>query len=218
MNTSKLKLITKNYEIEDLRIDQLQTKGELTKTLILDSALYLAGRDGFEGLTIGLIADRMQMSKSGVYAHFDSKENLQLEVINEYHRRFKESIFDPAMTMPRGMPRLKMLLDLWIKITISEINTGCIYISGAMELDDRPGPVRDELAKIVQDWRNAIIKAIKMAVTEGHLKKDVNPRELLFAFYGAILCLQHDARFLRDKESIQTAKKYIKKIIAAHCP
>ena len=88
MNTSKLKLITKDYGIEDLRIDQLQTKGKLTKTLILDSALYLAGRDGFEGLTIGLIADRMQMSKSGVYAHFDSKENLRCGLISLLHHSY----------------------------------------------------------------------------------------------------------------------------------
>jgi AcrR family transcriptional regulator len=217
MKKNVIKLISERDDADEMD-EPSQTKGELTKALVLDAALYLAGRDGFDGLTIGLIAERMQMSKSGVYAHFDSKENLQLEVIHEYHKRFKESIFDPAMTLPRGLPRLQMMLNLWIKTSISELNTGCIYISGAMELDDRPGPVRDELARIVQDWRGALIKAIKMAISEGHLKKNVNPRQMLFSFYGAILCLQHDARFLREKESINVVKKAIKSIIDANRP
>src|SRR5690348_16925175 len=112
-------------------------KGEQTRAAILNAALELAGRDGLEGLTIGLLADRMQMSKSGVFAHFGSREDLQIEVLMEYHRRFEEEVFAPSMDAPRGLPRLRALVDRWMDKRIREVTTGCIYISGAVEYDDR---------------------------------------------------------------------------------
>ena len=194
------------------------TKGDLTKSLILDAALYLAGRDGFEGLTIGLIAKRMKMSKSGVYAHFESKENLQIEVIREYHRRFRRAVFEPALTYPRGLPRLKKMLELWTEQTISEVSTGCIYISGAFELDDKPGPVREELVLIVKTWRETLIRAIEMAMEVSHLSAKTNPFEMLFAVYSFMLGLQHDARFLKTMISVEVAKSHIKDILDANKP
>ena len=194
------------------------TKGDLTKSQILDAALYLAGRDGFEGLTIGLIAQRMQMSKSGVYAHFESKENLQIEVIREYHRRFSYAVFEPAILYPRGLPRLKRLLELWTELTISEGSTGCIYISGAFELDDRPGPVREELVQMVETWRKTLIRAIKMAIEERHLHPNTKPVEMLFAVYSFILGIQHDIRFLKNKTSAEIAKRHIKRLLDLHKP
>ncbi len=210
MMSHDLKLVSNNTEPHE---SKHISKGDLTKSLILDAALHLAGRDGLEGLTIGLIAERMKMSKSGVFAHFDSRESLQIEVIQEYNRRFKRFVFDPSMKQPRGLPRLEMMLDLWINLSISELTTGCIYISGAIELDDRPGPVRDELVHIVQNWRSALMRAIQMSIKEGHLRKDCDPRIMLFAIYSAILGLQHDARFLRVEDSIDVAKQYLKEII-----
>ncbi len=212
---SELKLVARNGDASDKSI---LSKGDLTKSLILDAALHLAGRDGLEGLTIGSIAERMKMSKSGVYAHFDSRESLQIEVIQEYNRRFREFVFDPALKLARGLPRLEKLLELWMSLSISELTSGCIYISGAIELDDHQGPVREELVKIVQDWRNALIRAIQMAIDEGHLKNDCNPRLMLFAIYSAILGLQHDARFLKCADSIEVAKKYLKEIIDERRP
>jgi AcrR family transcriptional regulator len=205
-----LKLVSqKNEQHESKNI----SKGDLTKSLILDVALHLAGSDGLEGLTIGLIAERMKMSKSGVFAHFQSRENLQIEVIQEYNKRFKQYVFDPSMKQTRGLPRLEMMLDLWINLSISELTTGCIYISGAIELDDRPGPVRDQLVQIVQNWRSALMRAIQIAIKEGHLRKDCDPKIMLFAIYASILGLQHDVRFLRVEDSIDIAKQYLKKII-----
>ena len=194
------------------------TKGDLTKSLILDAALYLAGRDGFEGLTIGLIAKRLQMSKSGVYAHFESKENLQIEVIKEYHRRFRSAVFEPAMTHPRGLPRLKKMLELWTEQTISELSSGCIYISGAFELDDRPGPVREELVLIVNTWRETLVRAMEMAIEVGHLNSKTKPIDMLFAVYSFMLGLQHDARFLRKMSSVDVAKRHIREILDLNKP
>lgn len=188
-------------------------KGELTRAAILDAALELAARDGLEGLTIGLIADRMHMSKSGVFAHFGSREDLQLEVVREYHRRFQKNVFEPAIDQPKGLPRLEKMLDLWMELRIHELTNGCIYISGAVEFDDRPGAVRDQLVESVDMWRQALLKAIKISITEGHLRKDANPDGMLFGIYSAVLGLHHDARFLKLNKSILLASELVKKII-----
>jgi AcrR family transcriptional regulator len=203
----------KSKQIQTSESEFFTSKGNLTKSNILNAALYLVGRDGFGGLTIGLIAERMQMSKSGVYAHFESKENLQIEVIREYHRRFSRTVFEPALFFPRGLPRLNRMLELWTELTISEGSTGCIYISGAFELDDQPGPVRDELILIVETWRKTLIRAIKMAIEEGHLSSKTRPADMLFAVYSFILGIQHDIRFLKNMGSADIAKQHIKKML-----
>ena len=111
-------------------------KGELTRAAILDVALDLASRDGLEGLTIGLLADKMNMSKSGVFAHFGSREDLQLEVLKLYHHRFEQEVFFPSVKEPRGIQRLQAMFARWVKRVSVEIALGCIYISGAVEYDD----------------------------------------------------------------------------------
>ena len=124
-------------------------KGELTRAAILDVALELASRNGLEGLTIGLLADRMSMSKSGVFAHFGSREDLQIDVVKLYHRQFEQEVFYPSIKQPRGLPRLQALFAGWVRRVSLEIASGCIYISGAVEYDDRPGAIRDELVGMV---------------------------------------------------------------------
>src|SRR5512141_1174291 len=120
-------------------------KGQQTKAAIVDAALGLATQIGLEGLSIGALAEVAQMSKSGVFAHFGSREELQISVVREYHRRFEEEVFYPAMREPRGLPRLRALFRNWMTRSSLEIDSGCLYISGAVEFDDRPGPVRDAL-------------------------------------------------------------------------
>ena len=112
-------------------------------------------------LSIGALADVMQMSKSGVFAHFGSREELQISVIREYHAKFEEEVFFPALTEARGLPRLRALFERWIKRVAMEIDSGCIYISGAVEFDDRPGPVRDALVTMVRAWHEALERAIQ---------------------------------------------------------
>ncbi|WP_354683247.1 TetR/AcrR family transcriptional regulator [Cupriavidus necator] len=192
-------------------------KGEMTRVAILDAALELSSRDGLEGLTIGLLAERMQMSKSGVFAHFGSREDLQVEVVREYHRRFEQEVFYPSLQEPRGLPRLWSMVRRWMEKRIQEVTTGCIYISGAVEYDDRSGSlVRDELVKSVTIWRAAITRAINQAKEEGHLRADCDPRLMLFEMYSLELGLHHDARFLRLPDSAELAMVALNKLIQSY--
>ena len=135
-------------------------KGQQTKAAIVDAALGLATQIGLEGLSIGALAEVTQMSKSGVFAHFGSREELQISVIREYHQRFEQEVFYPAVSEARGLPRLRAMFANWMQRTSIELDSGCIYISGAVEFDDRPGPVRDALASSVQTWQDAMKRAI----------------------------------------------------------
>src|SRR6478672_3324753 len=153
-------------------------KGQQTKAAIVDAALGLATQIGLEGLSIGALAEVTQMSKSGVFAHFGSREELQISVIREYHDRFEQDVFYPSLDAPRGLPRLQAMFANWMKRTSVEIDSGCIYISGAVEFDDRPGPVRDALASSVQTWHAAMKRTIVMAKEEGHLRADVDEEQM----------------------------------------
>jgi AcrR family transcriptional regulator len=200
------------------RSDALQSrslqKGQQTRAAILDAALGLASHMGLEGLSIGALADMMHMSKSGVFAHFGSREELQISVIREYHARFEDEVFHPAMGDARGLPRLRGLFERWIKRVSMEIDSGCIYISGAVEFDDRPGPVRDALAEMVVTWHRALERAIRIAVEEGHLSPDTEPEQMLFEIHGLILALHHDARFLRIPGAPERARAGFERIVA----
>jgi AcrR family transcriptional regulator len=191
-------------------------KGQQTRAAILDAALGLASHMGLEGLSIGALAEVMQMSKSGVFAHFGSREELQISVIREYHRRFEDEVFFPAVRQPRGLPRLRAMFENWLKRVSVEIDSGCIYISGAVEFDDRPGPVRDALAGMVRDWHAAMEKAIRLAVEEGHLRTDTDAEQMLFELHGLILALHHDARFLRRPGALDRARRGFDRILARY--
>lgn len=188
-------------------------KGELTRAAILDVALELSSRDGLEGLTIGLLADRMNMSKSGVFAHFGSREDLQLEVVKLYHHRFEQEVFFPSVREPRGLPRLQSMFDRWLGRVSVEIASGCIYISGAVEYDDRPGPIREELVKMVQAWQGALQRSARQAIEVGHLRADTDAEQLVYEMYGLILALHHDARFLRMPGSVDRARRGFERLI-----
>ncbi|HYR24450.1 MAG TPA: TetR/AcrR family transcriptional regulator [Aquabacterium sp.] len=188
-------------------------KGQQTRAAILDAALNLASQMGIEGLSIGALAEVIGMSKSGVFAHFGSREELQISVIREYHERFEEEVFHPAMSEPRGLPRLRTLVKNWVSKVATEIDSGCIYISGAVEFDDRPGPVRDALAGMVLLWHGALEKAIRIAIEEGHLRPDTDPMQMLFEIHGLILSLHHDARFLRSPGAVERARVAFERLI-----
>ncbi|MBB3255211.1 AcrR family transcriptional regulator [Paraburkholderia bannensis] len=192
-------------------------KGEQTRAAILDAALDLAGRDGLEGLTIGLLAERMQMSKSGVFAHFGSREDLQVEVVREYHRRFEEEVFFPSLREPRGLPRLRAMLSRWFEKRIHEVTTGCIYISGAVEYDDRAdSQVREQLVASVTMWRAALLRAIAQAIEEGHLRRDTDPALMLFELYSVTLGLHHDGRFLHLPDAVEHTWAAFEKLIVSY--
>jgi AcrR family transcriptional regulator len=190
-----------------------RSKGALTKAMIVDQALKIASHQGLEGLTVGLLADALAMSKSGVFAHFGSREELQLAVVREYYRRFEAQVFQPALQEPKGLARLQKMINLWVQTSIQELSAGCIFISGAVEFDDRPGPVRDELVRSVQIWRAALKRAIEQAVEVGDLKKDCTPEAMLFQIYSYVQGLHHDARFLQISRSVDIATQSIQQTI-----
>jgi AcrR family transcriptional regulator len=190
-----------------------QLKGEKTKAVIVDAALGLATQIGLEGLSIGALAEVTGMSKSGVFAHFGSREELQISVVREYHARFEHEVFFPALESQRGLPRLKALFANWMKRTSVEIDSGCIYISGAVEFDDRPGPVRDAIASSVKTWLAAMDRAVRQAQELYHLDEEADPSQILFEIHGLILALHYEARFLKAPGSIERAVKGFESIL-----
>ena len=193
-------------------------KGQQTRAAILDAALGLASPVGLEGLSIGALAEMMQMSKSGVFAHFGSREGLQISVVREYHARFEAEVFVLSMGEARGLPRLRALFERWVRRVSVEIDSGCIYISGAVEFDDRPGPVRDALLSMVRAWHDALQRAIHLAMQEGHLACDTDANQMLFEMHGLILALHHDARFLRQAGSVERAGRGFEHLLARCVP
>lgn len=188
-------------------------KGEQTRAAILDVALELASRNGLEGLTIGLLADRMSMSKSGVFAHFGSREDLQLEVVKLYHHRFEQEVFYPSIKETRGLPRLVAMYTRWVKRVSVEIASGCIYISGAVEYDDREGPIREELVSMVRAWQGALLRSVEQAIELRHLHTNFDAEQLVFEMHGLILALHHDARFLRNPGAVERARAGFERLI-----
>ena len=193
-----------------------QHKGQQTKAAIVDAALGLATQIGLEGLSIGALAEVMRMSKSGVFAHFGSREELQISVIREYYARFEEEVFYPALQHPKGMPRLKALFKNWMNRTSVEIDSGCLFISGAVEFDDRPGPVRDALAGSVKTWLAAMDRAVVHAKESGHLAHDVDEHQMAFEIHGLILALHYEARFLKTPGSVARAHTGFANILARY--
>ncbi len=187
------------------RVVRSLQKGLHTRAIILEAALGLASHMGLEGLSIGALADVTKMSKSGVFAHFGSREELQIAVVMEYHAKFEEEVFFTAIREERGLPRLRALYERWVRRVSVEVDSGCIYISGAVEFDDRPGPVRDALVAMVRDWHAALHKAIVLAQEAGHLHADADVYQILFELHGLILSLHHDARFMRNPGAVGRA-------------
>ena len=188
-------------------------KGQQTRAAIVNAALEQAARAGLEGLTIGALAEQMHMSKSGVFAHFGSREDLQIAVLKAYEQRFIDEVLKPSLRQVRGLPRLLAILNHWLERTVIEAALGCIWISGASEYDDRPGAVRDELVSMVQGWQREISRAIGQSIREGHLGEDTDVNDLVFGIYGVILVLHHDSRLMRSAEALPRARRAIDRLL-----
>jgi AcrR family transcriptional regulator len=191
-------------------------KGQQTKATIIEAALGLATQIGLEGLSIGALAEVTQMSKSGVFAHFGSREELQISVIREYFARFEEEVFAPAMQAARGLPRLQTLFSNWMNRTTVEIDSGCLFISGAVEFDDRPGPVRDALAGSVKTWLAAMHRAVVQSIETGHLSSTGDASQISFEIHALILALHYEARFLKTPGSVARAHAGFDNILARY--
>jgi AcrR family transcriptional regulator len=191
-------------------------KGQQTKAAIVDAALRLASQVGLEGLSIGAVAAIMQMSKSGVFAHFGAREELQISVVREYFHRFEQEVFYPALDQPRGLARIEALFANWMKRVAVEIQSGCIFISGAVAFDDRPGPVRDALASSVNTWLAAVRRAVLQAREQGELRPDADSDQMAFEIHGLILALHYEARFLNNPGSIARAHVGFAHVLASY--
>jgi AcrR family transcriptional regulator len=194
-----------------------QTKGEQTRAAILDAALKIASKLGLEGLTIGTLADETGMSKSGLFAHFGSREDLQLAVLEHAAQIYGQRVFLPALKIARGLPRLRALFERWLDWTIaSGLPGGCIMISAAAEYDDRPGPIRD--AVIANQRRGMAIeeKAVRLAIEEGHLRADTDAEQIAFEMLGIVLASHNHRRLLSDGESKKRALTAFEQLVARH--
>jgi AcrR family transcriptional regulator len=185
-------------------------KGERTRNSILERAVDLASLQGLEGLSIGKLADELQMSKSGLFAHFGSKEELQIAAIEAAAERFIHEIYSPALQEPRGYPRLLAICRSWLSyLRRGVFPGGCFFAAASFEFDGRPGPVRDTIRRLMDDWIGALEKAVRMAVEEGHLDPKVDPAQVAFElnslFFGA-----NFAHYLRDdKAALDRAERAI---------
>jgi AcrR family transcriptional regulator len=181
-------------------------KGEQTRAAILEAALEIASMQGLEGLTIGSIAEKMNMSKSGVFAHFGSREELQIAVLHEYETQFINAVFFPSLKVARGLPRLRAIFMSWLERVGKEIHSACIYISGATEYDDRPGAVRDVLVKMQRDWQKELHRATSQALEENHLSEgQIHADQLVFEMVGLILAAHQQGRLMGDSSSLDRA-------------
>ena len=216
MNLRKISTLPKRLPDSAESGKRVMLKGQQTKAAIIDAALGLASQIGLEGLSIGALAEVTGMSKSGVFAHFGSREELQISVIREYHDRFEAEVFYPALQHPRGVPRLQAMFDNWMVQTSAEIDSGCIYISGAVEFDDRTGPVRDALASSVASWQTALRRAVELAQEESQLSRVSDAHQIAFEIHGLILALHYEARFLRNPGATERARQGFSHILARY--
>jgi len=182
-----------------ITVEAKTERSGLTLAAILDTALGMAATDGLESLTVGEVAKRLGLSKSGVFSRIGSREALQKAVIEEYDRRFLQDVFVPAMRQPRGLPRLNAIMRLWLQRAKDvEIRTGCIYCAGAFEFDDRDGPLRELLLDGTRRWRAALRRTVLQAIEAGHLQADTDADQLVFELDGLFIALMREARFMRD--------------------
>jgi len=191
------------------------TKGAITRDSIIDRAYGIVRREGFEGLSIGTVATSVGMSKSGVFAHFGSREELQLAVLDSAAQRFTEQVFLPAIREPRGLRRLEAIGLGWMKWLRSE-QGGCPMVSAAIEYDDRPGVIRERVIFYQTRLRTELARAIDLAVETGELRKDTDSMQLAFELYGIELAMHHDSRLFGFEEAHARSERALDRLITSY--
>lgn len=195
------------------------SKGEATRERILDRAFLLAGRDGLQGLTIGALADALKLSKSGLFSHFGSKEELQVAVLDVASSRFTERVLLPAFKAPRGLPRLERIFEQWIEwMTDTRMPGGCIFQQANAELDDRQGRPHDVLLEQQKNLVEALAKTVQLAITEGHLSKNTDPRQVAFELEGIMMTMNVYLRLLKDRKAVARARVAFKRLVQSNAP
>lgn len=191
-------------------------KGADTRQVILNHALSLATRVGMEGLTIGRLAGELGMSKSGLIAHFQTKEALQVQVLEAGAHRFVEEVLRPALKAPRGEPRLRALFQGFLAWESSpSLPGGCPLIAASTELDDRPGPARDYLVRTRRDLFDLLTGTVRSAIEEGQFRADVDADQFAYEFWGTMLAYHHASRLMRDPRAAERAAKAFETLVSA---
>ena len=190
-------------------------KGEATRAAILERGVELATETGLDGLTIGRLATDLGLSKSGLFAHFKSKEALQIQVLDAAAERFVEEVVRPAVKKPRGEPRLAALFERWRAWTKSNSGPGgCVFVAAAAELDDRPGPVRDRLVALQKGWLDVIATVYRTGVEERHFRSDFDAEQFAYELYSVMLGFHHAERLLRDPRADARANAAFERLLS----
>lgn len=189
------------------------SKGDQTRKAILDHALAVAATLGLESITIGSLASALGMSKSGLFAHFRSKEQLQLQVLTEAVERFVVHVVAPPLKLPRGEPRVRGFFERWLEWSRAQPG-GCVIYNASSELDDRPGPLRDFLQDAHRDWSNTIARAARISVEEGHFRADLDAEQFAFELSSIALGYHHAARLLNDPNALERARRSFEHLLA----
>ncbi len=189
-------------------------RGQATREAILDHAIALARRVGLEGLTIGRLAADLDLSKSGLFAHFRSKEALQVQVLEAAAERFVETVIRPALATRRGQARVRALFERWLDWEgRQQTPGGCLFVQASVELDDRDGPARDRLVALQRRWLEIIATTVRDAKSEGDFNASVDPDQFAYELNGIMLAYHHSARLLRDPEGEQRARTSFENLI-----
>jgi len=188
-------------------------KGDLTRQAIVEHAARMASRVGLDGLTIGALADDLELSKSGLFAHFHSKEALQLQVLEFGIERFVDVVVKPALAAPRGEKRVRALFERWMDWPKTSGLSGCMFVALSTELDDQPGPVRERLVQSQKDWLDVIANSVRSGVTDGAFRADVDPEQFAQELYGIMLANHHAVRLLRDKSGLDRTRRAFERLL-----
>jgi len=194
-------------------------RAETTLTAIVGAALDMAVAEGLESISIGEVAKRLGLSKSGVFSRVGSREQLQVAVLLEFDKRFVQTVFLPAMGEERGLPRLQAVMRRWLAWASDvDRHKTCLYTAGAFEYDDREGPVREHLLDGVLRWRATLRRTVLQAVEAGHLRADLDAEQMVFEMDAIFTILLHDARFLRDPRALERAERAWQRLLRDSLP
>lgn len=191
-------------------------KGNATREAILDRAYEIARFSGIEGLSLGPLAQAVGMSKSGVFAHFGSREELQLALLQSAAQRFGEYVLLPALSAPRGLPRLRAIMGHWFEWGRLEAG-GCVLVASVNEFDDRPGPLRDQVLANEQRWRDALQRAAQLAIDCGHLR-DGDTDQYAFELYAIPLAMLHESGLFGYERARRHGDAALERWLTAHRP
>lgn len=192
------------------------SKGESTRAAIVEKGVSLATQVGLEGLTIGRLATDLGLSKSGLFAHFRSKEALQIQVLDAAAERFVDEVVKPAVREPRGEPRVRALFDRWLAWTKTNSGPGgCLFVAAAAELDDRPGPVRDRLVALQKGWLEMVAIVFRTGVTKGVFRRDLDPEEFAHDLYSVMLGFHHASRLMGDPRAEKRANAAFGRLLSS---